>query len=476
MKRTFDEIPKHKTIHFIGIGGVGMSGLARILLAQGYRVSGTDMKETIQTIRLQDLGATLFYGHDAANLRLADIVVVSSAIDLKNPELAYAIAERIPVIKRGELLGIIMQSFGIRIAVCGTHGKTTTSAMAARVLDICGKMPTFVIGADVHDYGINAVLGESDFFVAESDESDGSFLYQEPSIGIFTNLEQEHMEHYGSLENLKDHFLRFMEGIVSRDGMLVINADDPLLAELGQHFPSTSIQWYGCKETLSCRATDIEHTPDGVRFRVHLDQEDKGSVELKLMGTHQVYNSLAVIAMGHRLQLSLESIKKGLLLFSGTKRRCQLVGQIGDIAIYDDYAHHPTEIRVTLEAIKLSMKRRLICVFQPHRYSRTKDLLAQFPNAFGAADITLITEIYSVNETKIRGLSGKLIAEKMKENGVKDVLFVPKKSELARKIIPLLLPGDLVVMMGAGDISSVGKELLAQLRQKSSEQETSHSH
>jgi UDP-N-acetylmuramate--alanine ligase len=476
MKRTFDEIPKHKTIHFIGIGGVGMSGLARILLAQGYRVSGTDMKETIQTIRLQDLGATLFYGHDAANLRLADIVVVSSAIDLKNPELAYAIAERIPVIKRGELLGIIMQSFGIRIAVCGTHGKTTTSAMTARVLDICGKMPTFVIGADVHDYGINAVLGESDFFVAESDESDGSFLYQEPSIGIFTNLEQEHMEHYGSLENLKDHFLRFMEGIVSRDGMLVINADDPLLAELGQHFPSTSIQWYGCKETLSCRASDIEHTPDGVRFRVHLDQEDKGSVELKLMGTHQVYNSLAVIAMGHRLQLSLESIKKGLLLFSGTKRRCQLVGQIGDIAIYDDYAHHPTEIRVTLEALKLSMKRRLICVFQPHRYSRTKDLLAQFPNAFGAADITLITEIYSVNETKIRGLSGKLIVEKMKENGVKDVLFVPKKSELARKIIPLLLPGDLVVMMGAGDISSVGKELLAQLRQKSSEQETSHSH
>jgi len=476
MKRTFDEIPKHKTIHFIGIGGVGMSGLARILLAQGYKVSGTDMKETIQTIRLRDLGATLFYGHDAANLRLADIVVVSSAIDTQNPELAYAIAEHIPVIKRGELLGILMQSFKTRIAVCGTHGKTTTSAMTSRVLDMCGKMPTFVIGADVHDYGINAVLGEPDFFVAESDESDGSFLYQEPSVGLFTNLEQEHMEHYGSLENLKDHFLRFMEGIVSRDGILVINADDPILHELGQQFPSTSVQWYGCQEHLSCRASDIEHTPEGVRFQLFLNQENQGLVQLTLMGTHQVYNSLAVIAMAHRLNLSLSDVKKGLLQFSGTKRRCQLVGETSGISVYDDYAHHPTEIRVTLDALKLSMKRRLICVFQPHRYSRTKDLLPQFPSSFGSADITFITEIYSVNETKTRGLSGKLIVEKMKDLGIKDAFFVPKKSDLARKLIPLLLPGDVVVMMGAGDISSVGKELVAQLRQKSTDPETPDSH
>jgi UDP-N-acetylmuramate--alanine ligase len=475
MKRTFDEIPKHKTIHFIGIGGVGMSGLARILLEQNYKVSGSDVKETIQTIRLRDLGATLFYGHDEANLRLADIVVVSSAIDTKNPELAHALAEHIPVIKRGELLGTMMQSFKHRIAVCGTHGKTTTSAITAKVLDTCGKLPTFVIGADVHDYGINAVLGDPDFFVAESDESDGSFLYQEPSIGIFTNLEQEHMEHYGSLENLKDHFLRFMEGIVSRDGVLIINADDPILYELGQQFPSTSVQWYGCNPALSCHASDIEHTPEGVRFQLHLDQQNNGPVQLTLMGAHQVYNSLAVIAMCHRLHLPLDATKKGLRQFSGTKRRCQLVGESGNIRIYDDYAHHPTEVRVTLEALKLSMNRRLICVFQPHRYSRTKDLLAQFPEAFSAADLTMITEIYAVNETKIRGLSSKLIVEKMKENGEADVFFVPKKSDLARKLIPMLLPGDVVVLMGAGDITSVGKEMVAQLRHKNLEQETSHS-
>lgn len=479
MKRTFDEISKHKTIHFIGIGGVGMSGLARILLAQGYRVSGTDMKETIQTIRLRDLGATLFYGHDAANLRLADIVVVSSAIDVNNPELAYALAEHIPVIKRGELLGILMQAFAVRIAVCGTHGKTTTSAMTARALDICGKMPTFVIGADVHDYGINAVLGESDFFVAESDESDGSFLYQEPSVGLFTNLEQEHMEHYGSLENLKEHFLRFMEGIVSRDGILIINADDPILYELGQQFPSTAVQWYGLRDDLSCRADTIVHHAEGVTFQVHLNHGPASEVNLKLMGTHQVYNALAVIAMGYRLNLPLDGIIKGLGLFSGTKRRCQLVGESGNIAVYDDYAHHPTEIRVTLEALKNSLKRRLICVFQPHRYSRTKDLLAQFPNAFGAADLTIITEIYAANEAKIRGLSGKLIVEKMKDNGNAHALFIPQKSDIARKLIPLLIPGDIVVLMGAGDISSVGKELVAQLRHKHEDhgdKEITHSH
>ena len=476
MKRTFDEISKHKTIHFIGIGGVGMSGLARILLGQGYRVSGTDVKETIQTIRLRELGATVFYGHDATNLRRADIVVVSSAIDPSNPELAYALAEHIPVIKRGELLGILMKAFTIGIAVCGTHGKTTTSAMTARVLDICGKMPTFVIGADVHDYGINAVLGNSDFFVAESDESDGSFLYQEPCIGLFTNLEQEHMEHYGSLENLKDHFLRFMEGIVSRDGMLIINADDPLLYELGQQFPSTSVQWYGLQVGLSCRASEIQHGTDGVRFQLHLDQVASGEVRLTLMGTHHVYNALAVIAMGHRLNLNLASLKKGLQLFSGTKRRCQLVGESGGIAIYDDYAHHPTEIRVTLDALKLSMKRRLICVFQPHRYSRTKDLLAQFPTSFASADMTLITEIYASNETKIRGLSGKLIVEKMKDMGKVETLFIPQKSDIARSLIPLLIPGDVVVLMGAGDISSVGKELVSQLRHKHGDKETAHPH
>lgn len=468
MKRTFEEISKNKTIHFIGIGGVGMSGLARILLEQGYKVTGTDIKETIQTIRLRDMGAIVYYGHDATNLRLADIVVVSSAIDTQNPELAYALSERLPVIKRGELLGILMQSFKTRIAVCGTHGKTTTSAMAARTLDICGQSPTFVIGADVHDYGINALLGKSDIFVAESDESDGSFLYQEPTIGLFTNLEKEHMDHYGSLENLKDHFLRFMEGIVSRDGILIINADDPLLAELGEQFPSTSVQWYGLNPSLSFKATTLQHTPEGVRFQLHINQHPQGDFSLKLLGQHQVYNALAVLAMGYRLGLSIDALKRGLSLFSGTKRRCQLVGESGQITIYDDYAHHPTEIRVTLDALKLGMQKRIVCVFQPHRYSRTKDLLHDFPEAFASADLTVITEIYAVNEPRIRGLSAKWISDTLKEKGG-NVVFVSKKSDIAQKLLPLLEEGDIVVFMGAGDITTVGKELLAQLRQKHGE-------
>lgn len=473
MKRTFEDIPKHKTLHFIGIGGIGMSGLAKIMLSQGYRVTGSDIKENIQTIRLTDMGATIFYGHDATNLRLADIVVVSSAITQSNPEFAHALAEHIPVIKRGELLGILMNTFETKIAVCGTHGKTTTSAMATKVLDACGLSPTFVVGADIQDYGVNAALGKPHFFVAESDESDGSFLYQEPTVGLFTNLEKEHMDYYGSFENLKSHFLHFMEGIVSRDGILILNADDPTLLALGQNFPSTAVQWYGLASPTACHADTIVHTPEGVRFHLHL-QGYTDDIHLKLMGKHQVYNALAVIAMAHKLGLPMDTVKRGLFGFSGTKRRCQVVGESGQITIYDDYAHHPTEIDVTLTALKESFKRRLICVFQPHRYSRTRDLLSFFPEAFNAADMVIITEIYSVNEQKIKGLSGKLIVDKMRENGHENVTFIPKKGDVARKLLPQLKNDDIVVLMGAGDIPSVGKELLAQLRQKHGETANSH--
>lgn len=441
-----------------------MSAVARILLEMGYKVSGSDLKESISTIRLKDFGATIYYGHEPSNLRRADVIVVSTAIAHDNPEYAHAVAEKIPILHRAQMLGLLMEEFGHKISVCGTHGKTTTSSMMTRILEFASKKPTFLVGADLNDYGSNAQLGNTDYFVAESDESDGSFLHLLPSIALFTNLEPEHMDYYRTWENVVDHFQRFMAGIVDRNGYLVINADDQALCDIASRFEPKFIRYYGIHQAAAVQATEIQYSTEGTHFTLVIDGKSVGEVYLKVHGKHNVYNSLAAITTALNENVSVDTIKKSLFNFTGTKRRFQLVGDVNHIAVYDDYGHHPTEIKATLEGAKNSLNRRIVCVFQPHRYTRTRDLLEVFPLSFSAADVVVITEVYSANEQKIRGISGKLIVEKMREAGFEHVCFVANKSMVASKLIPILQPNDVVITMGAGDISSVGKEIVAQLK------------
>lgn len=457
-------LSKNKKIHFIGIGGGGMSAIARILLEMGYRVSGSDLKETISTIRLKDYGATLYYGHDSSNLRLADVVVVSTAIAADNPEYAFAIQEKIPVLHRAQMLGLLMDQFCHKISICGTHGKTTTSSMVTRILEFADKKPTFLVGADLNDYGTNAKLGGSDYFVAESDESDGSFLHLGATIGLFNNLEAEHMDHYKTWENLVDHFKRFMAGVIARGGYMAVNADDPALVDIATQFERQHTRYFGIQNDAQVRAVDLQFSVEGAHFTLMVDGKSAGEVYLKVHGIHNIYNALAATTIALDEGISVDTIKKSLFNFTGTKRRFQLVGEVNGIAVYDDYGHHPTEIRVTLDGAKKSLNRRIVCVFQPHRYTRTRDLLEVFPLAFDAADVTVITEVYSANEQKIRGISGRLIVDKMKENGKESTCFISNKSLIAKKLMPMLQPDDVVITMGAGDISSVGKEIVAQLK------------
>ncbi len=457
-------LSKNKRIHFIGIGGGGMSAIARILLEMEYKVSGSDLKESISTIRLKDFGATIYYGHTEANLRLADVVVVSTAISHDNPEYAFAVAEKLPILHRAQMLGLLMDEFSHRISVCGTHGKTTTSSMITRILEFGGKKPTFLIGADLNDYGSNAMLGGLDYFVAESDESDGSFLHLSPSIGVFNNLEPEHMDYYKTWENVIAHFHKFMAGVVDRGGYMVINADEPALVDIATQFDRSKSRYFGIQTDASVRAVDLQFSPEGAHYTLMIDGKSAGEVYLKVHGVHNIYNALAATVVALNEGISVDTIKKSLFNFTGTKRRFQLIGEVNSISVYDDYGHHPTEIRVTLDGARRSLNRRIVCIFQPHRYTRTRDLLEVFPTSFEAAGLVVITEVYSANEQKIRGVSGRLIVDKMKANGFDNVMFVANKSMVASKLIPLLRPDDVVITMGAGDISSVGKEIVAQLK------------
>lgn len=454
----------NKVIHFIGIGGCGMSAIARVLLLKGYKVSGSDLKESPVTVRLRDLGATIYIGHEPSNLRLADVVVVSSAISAKNPELKAAQDKGLPIYRRAEMLNIVMSDYPRRIGIAGTHGKTTTTSLITRMLLYANQDPTYVIGAELSDYGSNSNLGRGGYVVAESDESDGSFLLLNPNIVVLTNMEPEHMEYYKGFDNLRDHFQQFMLKAVQQDGYIVVNRDDPELTKLAEPFGDAVIYYGLTHEKVSLTAKSISLSPEGVRYSLFIDGIDHGEVLLRIHGRHNVYNSLAAISVGVKEGLSLDHIKKGLYNFGGTQRRLQLVGERQGITIYDDYGHHPTEIQTTLEGIKSSWQRRLVCIFQPHRYSRTRDLLERFPDAFKAADEVVLTEIYSAHEDKIDGISGRLIYDRMEIQPDRPVHFVEKKSDIVKALLPRLKEGDIVVTMGAGDIHTVGKELYTQLK------------
>ncbi|HYM37664.1 MAG TPA: UDP-N-acetylmuramate--L-alanine ligase [Nitrospiraceae bacterium] len=455
---------KIQHIHLVGIGGAGMSGIAEVLLTLGYKVSGSDLQESDTTRRLRELGGKIFIGHQESNVGEAQVVVISSAVQPANPEVAAARAKVIPVIPRAEMLAELMRlKYGVAIA--GAHGKTTTTTMVATVLAQAGLDPTIVIGGRVNALGSHARLGRSDLLVAEADESDGSFLKLAPTIVAVTNLDQEHLDHYGTMERLEQSFLEFINRVPFY-GLAVLCTDDDHLRKLLPRVVRR-YQTYGLRDnggvTPDFRATDITMKQWETDFRASFRGKNLGPFRLPAPGVHNVSNALAAIAVGMELDVPVDLIRKGLATFAGVERRFHLRGEKNGIMVVDDYGHHPTEIRATLAAAKQGWNRRLVVLFQPHRYTRTRDLIGDFAHAFDQADVLFMTEIYAAGETPIPGVSGRQLAESVRAAGHPSVTWAERRDGLAEQVRPTLQPGDLVLTLGAGDIWKTGVELLERL-------------
>lgn len=455
---------KTQHIHLVGIGGSGMSGIAEVLLTMGYKVSGSDLQASETTRRLEELGGRIAIGHQESNIGEAQVVVISSAVAATNPEVLAAKAKQVPVIPRAEMLAELMRlKFGVAIA--GAHGKTTTTSMVANVLASGGLDPTMVIGGKVNALGSHARLGRGELLVAEADESDGSFLRLSPTIVAVTNLDREHLDHYGSMEKIYDSFLEFINKIPFY-GLAVLCSDDERLHSL---FPRIVKRYhtYGLNERPGVvpdfKATDIVLKQWGAEFRAHFRGKNLGPFRLAVPGIHNVSNALAAIAIGVELDVPVDLIRKGLAAFTGVERRFHLRGEANGIMVVDDYGHHPTEVKATLAAAKQGWDRRLVVLFQPHRYSRTRDLITEFTHAFDQADLLFMTDIYAAGEAPIPGVSGSALADSIKAAGHQGVTFVEKKETLPDQVLPHLQPGDLVVTLGAGDIWKAGTGLLARL-------------
>ncbi len=462
------DIGKAKNIHFVGIGGCGMSAIAKILWEMGKHVRGSDIKESPNTIRLKDLGIKVFIGHNGSNVRGADLVVFSSAIPRDNIELKAARSMRIPLASRADALSWILDQFPSRITIAGTHGKTTTTSMISTMLSRCGLSPTYLIGAEADTVEGNAKLGSGSFVVAEADESDGSFLKLHPTISVITNIEADHMEHYRTLENIIDTFAKYISAL-SEGGCLIINSDhanNQIL--MGKLSGVPKCIRFGLGDGADLSAANLKYDKGSSNFQVHWKGKLLGDVTLSIPGMQNVANALSCIAVGLELGLSFGSIRDGLRYFRGVKRRFQNVGALKGIMVIDDYAHHPTEIAMTLRAARLGWGegRRIICVFQPHRYTRTMYLYKEFGDVFKDADIVVVTEIYSAGEDPIEGISAKLIAQAVREKSKVDVHYVPKKEKIAKFLLEVAKAGDIIITAGAGDISTVGKEFLARLKER----------
>ncbi|MDH4326964.1 MAG: UDP-N-acetylmuramate--L-alanine ligase [Nitrospira sp.] len=455
---------KTQQIHLVGIGGAGMSGIAEVLLTMGYKVTGSDLQASETTRRLEELGGKIFIGHQESNVGEAQVVVISSAVAAGNPEVVSAKARQIPVIPRAEMLAELMRlKFGVAIA--GAHGKTTTTSMVANVLAQGGLDPTMVIGGKVNALGSHARLGRGELLVAEADESDGSFLRLSPTIVAITNLDREHLDHYGSMERINECFLEFINKIPFY-GVAVLCADDDRLRAL---FPKIVKRYYtyGLHErdgiVPDIKATDISLKQWGGEFRAHFRGKSLGPFRLAVPGVHNVANALVAIAIGVELEIPVDLIRKGLAAFTGVERRFHLRGESGGIMVVDDYGHHPTEVQATLAAAKQGWDRRLVVLFQPHRYTRTRDCVEDFAHAFDRADQLFITEVYAAGEQPIPGVSGERLAETIKAAGHPSVTFIERKETMPDQILPHLKPGDLVLTLGAGDIWKAGTGILARL-------------
>jgi UDP-N-acetylmuramate--alanine ligase len=447
-------------IHFVGIGGIGMSGIAEVLHNLGYAVSGSDGRESENTRHLLSLGIPVAIGHDPAHLGEADVVVRSSAVAPDNVELVEARRRLTPVIQRAEMLAELMRmKYGV--AVAGSHGKTTTTSMVAAVLARGGLDPTIVIGGRLNALGTNAKLGRGDFLVAEADESDGSFLKLSPTIAVVTTVDAEHLDYYRDLAHIQDTFVEFINKVPFY-GLAVLCLDQPNIQNLLPRVEKRYVT-YGLRSQADFQARDLVFQGMTSAFTVAWKGEPLGRVQLRVPGVHNVYNALAATAVGLDLDLEFAPIAAALGEFAGVARRFQILGEAGGISVVDDYAHHPAEIQATLNAAKTGFGQNLIAVFQPHRYTRTQALLAEFFTAFYQADQLFVTEIYPAGERPIPGVRGEQIALGAREHGHKNVHYVAAKEELPERVLAVARPGDMVLVMGAGDIWRVGEEILHRL-------------
>ncbi len=451
---------RYRHIHFVGIGGAGMSGIAEVLHNMGYLVTGSDIKASETTRHLEGLGIRVAIGHRAEHVQGADVVVRSSAVGLENPEIVAARQQLIPVIPRAEMLAELMRlKYGV--AVAGTHGKTTTTSMVATVLTKGGFDPTVVIGGRLGSLGANAKLGRGDFLVAEADESDGSFLKLSPSIAVVTTIDAEHLDYYRDLEHIRETFLQFINKVPFY-GVAVLCLDQENIQALLPRVEKRFIT-YGLRSQGDITAKEIHLQGMGSEFVLVIKQEPLGKFRLRVPGTHNVSNALAAVAVGLDLEIDLTTIREALEEFTGVDRRFQIKGEARGVLVVDDYAHHPAEIQATLNAAKDSFGRRVVAIFQPHRYTRTTFLLREFWTAFYQADVLVVTEIYAAGEPVIPGVSGGQIAEGALKHGHRNVTFIPDKEVIPELLFPELQPGDMVITMGAGDIWKVGEELLRRL-------------
>ncbi len=461
-----DRMRRIQIIHLVGIGGSGMGGIAEVLLSLGYTVQGSDLKPNPVTKRLSRLGAQIFLGHAAEHLGQADVVVVSSAVNRANPEVAAALANRIPVVPRAEMLGELMR-FRYSIAVAGTHGKTTTTSLVASVLAEGGLDPTFVIGGRLKSADSNARLGEGRYLVAEADESDASFMHLQPMIAIVTNIDNDHLAtHEGDFTRLKQSFVDFLHNLPFY-GLAVLCVDDQyvqsILEAVGRPFVT-----YGFADGTDVRAVNVVRDGLQSRFQALRAGREPLSLTINLPGRHNVLNSLAAVAVATELGIADTAIQRALANFQGIERRLQPLGDIpwggGHVSLVDDYGHHPTEISATLDAVRQGWPgRRLVLVFQPHRFTRTRDLLDDFGRSLSECDVLLVTEVYAAGEAPIAGADGRAICRVVRSRGMVEPVFVERVDELAESLRGVLHAGDVVLTMGAGNVGAVAQELKSSL-------------
>jgi UDP-N-acetylmuramate--alanine ligase len=460
-RRLNDRMRRIQCIHFVGVGGSGMSGIAEVLVNLGYQVQGSDLKGNAVTEHLAGLGVRIFIGHNAEHLGKADVVVASSAVSRSNPEVAAALAKRVPVVPRAEMLGELMR-FRYSIAVAGTHGKTTTTSLVASVLAEAGVDPTFVIGGRLKSAGSNARLGAGRYLVAEADESDASFMHLQPMIAIVTNIDNDHLAtHEGDFSRLRQSFIDFLHNLPFY-GLAVLCADDEhvrgMLEAVGRPFVT-----YGLG-TADLRADHIERLGVQSRYQVLRQGREPLPVTLNLPGRHNVLNSLAAVAVATELEIADAAIQRAFANFQGIERRLQQLGEIqwsgGRALLVDDYGHHPTEVAATLEAARQGWPdRRLVLAFQPHRYTRTRDLLDDFGRTLSECEVLLVTEVYAAGEAPIAGADGRAICRAVRSRGVVEPVFVERVESLADALRAVLRDGDLVLTMGAGNIGAAAQDL-----------------